>query len=98
MSADPIHVNEKGAKQSAIPYRCDLLDDKAMLRLAGILHAGAVKYGDTNWRDISLQDHINHALTHIFKYQAGERGDEDHLGHALCRTLFAVVLEEFGKQ
>lgn len=88
----PIQVNEQGGKQSATPYRFDLLDAPAMFRLAEVLAYGATKYGDNNWRAIPVQDHINHALQHVFAYQAGD-GSDDHLGHALCRMMMAVATE-----
>jgi hypothetical protein len=93
----PIHTNEKGAKQSASPYRCDLLDGPAILRLAAVLKYGADKYAPNNWRGIPTNDHINHALVHIFAYLAGDTQD-DHLGHFLCRAMMAVAIEEQEKR
>jgi len=91
----PLVVNEKGGKQSKSPYRFDLVDGKAMFRLAGVLAYGATRYAPNNWRLISLQDHLNHALQHLFAYLAGDTQD-DHLGHALCRLMFAVAKQEMG--
>ena len=45
-------TNDKGGKQSALPYRCDLLPAQALLAIANVLHHGAVKYGPDNWRKI----------------------------------------------
>ena len=85
----PTVVNEKGGKQSASPFRCDLLPASATLAVAKVLAYGAAKYGDNNWRAISLQDHLNHVLTHIFAYLAGDESDE-HLEHATCRMVMAL--------
>lgn len=85
-------VNESGGKQSAIPYRCDLLPARASLGVAHILHEGAEKYGDDNWRKIGVNDHLNHAITHLFARLSGDRQD-DHLGHAATRLLMALELE-----
>lgn len=85
----PTVTNEKGAKQSGSPYRCDLLPAQASLHVAGILKYGADKYGDNNWRGIPIADHLNHALTHIFAWLAGDSQD-DHLGHAACRLMMAL--------
>ena len=93
----PVIANEKGAKQSASPYRCDLLDGKAILKLSEVLAYGARKYGDNNWRGITLEDHLNHALVHIFAYLAGDTQDE-HLSHGLCRMMMAVAVEEATKE
>lgn len=87
----PIETNAKGAKQSSLPYRCDLLPALALLHQAKILKGGADKYGDNNWRDIAIADHINHAMTHILAYLAGDKSD-DHLGHATCRMLMALEI------
>lgn len=85
----PTVVNERGAKQSASPYRCDLLPARAALAVAAVLRHGADKYGDNNWRGIPVADHLNHALTHLFAHLAGDEQD-DHLEHAACRLLMAL--------
>jgi hypothetical protein len=84
----PTITNAAGGKQSATPYRCDLVPPAAYLRVAAILAEGARKYGDENWRNISFRDHINHALSHVAAYLAADRSD-DHIGHAMCRMMFA---------
>ncbi len=88
----PVITNEAGAKQSAVPYRCDLLPARATLAVAAVLHEGAEKYGDDNWKGIPVQEHLNHALTHIFAFLAGDIQDK-HLEHAACRLLMAVELK-----
>lgn len=85
----PIITNAAGAKQSDSPSRADLLPPAALLHIGAILKAGAEKYGEENWRGLSLADHINHAFVHILAYLAGDTQD-DHLGHAACRMLFAL--------
>lgn len=87
----PETVNEHGGKQSAVPYRCDLLDGKAMLELAKVLKHGA-HYGEENWRLITDREHVNHALTHLFAWLAGDETD-GHLSHAFCRLMMAVAME-----
>lgn len=84
----PSYTLPNGAKQSALPYRVDLVPAKAILDVSNVLHKGAEKYGVDNWRGIPSGDHLNHALTHIFAYLAGDRQD-NHLGHAACRMLMA---------
>lgn len=88
----PVVVNEAGGKQSRVPYRCDLLPAKATLEVAAVLHAGAEKYGPDNWRQIPTRDHINHALTHLFAFLAGDCSDA-HLSHAACRALMALEMD-----
>jgi hypothetical protein len=93
----PTVVNEAGGKQSKLPYRFDLVDSRAMFTLAKVLHEGAEKYGDENWRKIPIRDHLNHLLAHVFAYMAGDESD-DHLEHAFCRAMMAVALKLEGKQ
>lgn len=81
-----------GAKQSKSPYRFDLIDAATLFDLAEIRAAGSAKYGPTNHQQISIEDHINHAIAHFYAWLAGDRSD-NHLGHALCRALFAREVE-----
>lgn len=87
----PTLVNENGAKQSDIPYRCDLLPANALLSVSNVLHSGAKKYGVDNWKGIPVQDQINHVLMHLLAYLAGDKTDA-HLSHAACRCLMALEL------
>lgn len=89
----PQVVNENGGAQSATPYRFDLLDPIVMFRLAKVIGLGAEKYGDDNWSRISVEDHLNHAVQHIYAWLAGD-AQEDHLGHALCRVVLAAAVEQ----
>lgn len=85
----PTVTNNVGAKQSKVSHRCDLLPALATLHVAAILNAGAVKYGDQNWRGIPCVEHLNHAMIHLFAYHAGDKTD-DHIGHAACRLLMGL--------
>ncbi|WAH35034.1 dATP/dGTP diphosphohydrolase domain-containing protein [Alicyclobacillus dauci] len=87
-----IHTNEQGGKQSLIQRRYDLIDPKAIGELARILYEGAQKYDDNNWRKIPTNDHINHALNHIYLHLAKDTA-EDHLAHAFTRLMMAVAKE-----
>jgi hypothetical protein len=91
----PTVENEKGAKQSKVLYRFDLLDPKAMFEMTRVLEEGAKKYGEDNWRGIDIRDHLNHMIIHAYAYLAGDQSDE-HLSHIMCRAMFAqaVALQE----
>lgn len=84
----PTVVNEKGGKQSKVLYRFDLLDPQAMFKMTEVLGEGAEKYGDFNWRNVSVRDHLNHLIAHTYAYLAGDTSD-DHLSHIMCRAMFA---------
>lgn len=85
----PTTTNEKGGSQSFIPVRFDLIDGRALFEMAKVLHHGAVKYGEDNWRLISVNDHLNHGIMHAYAWLSGDRTD-DHLSHFLCRATFAL--------
>lgn len=85
----PTHTNDQGGSQSLIPVRFDLIDAKALFEMAKVLHTGAEKYGEDNWRLISINEHLNHGLMHVYAYLAGDKSDE-HLSHLLCRSTFAL--------
>ncbi len=90
-------TNEKGGSQSHVPVRFDLIDAAALFEMAKVLHEGAVKYGEDNWRKIDVPDHLNHLIMHAYAYLSGDRTDE-HLSHIMCRATFAqgVALEQGG--
>lgn len=88
----PTETNAAGASQSAIPYAVASLDAGALLAAARVAAQGDAKYGVDNWRKIPTRDHLNHLLTHVLAYLAGDRSDE-HLAHAICRALMAHACE-----
>jgi hypothetical protein len=67
----------------------------AFLAVAGVLKAGSEKYGDRNWRLITVREHLNHALTHAYRYLSGDTA-EPHLSHAACRLMMALEIELVG--
>ena len=81
-------TNEAGGQQSHVAARYDLLPHKALKEEAIVLGEGAAKYGVDNWRLISKEDHINHAIAHLFLALAGDTS-ENHLANAACRVHFA---------
>lgn len=93
----PTVVNEHGGKQSQVLYRFDLVDPIAMFEMCRVLQKGAEKYGEENWRQIPVRDHLNHLLIHVYAYLAGDTQD-DHLSHALCRAMFAVAVDRADKR
>ena len=88
----PITTNDQGGSQSHIPVRFDLIDAKALFATAAVLHEGAEKYGENNWRKIPVEDHLNHLIMHAYAYLSGDRTD-DHLSHIICRATFAYGVE-----
>lgn len=85
----PVVENEIGAKQSSIPAVFTTLPLRALWEIAKLQKYGDEKYGPHNWRGIAEQDHLNHALVHIWADQMGDTSD-DHLTHAAWRLLAAL--------
>jgi hypothetical protein len=90
VNAQEIITNEQGGKQSKLDHEWLDFDPSVMLRLAEISARGKAKYGERNWENISTADHINHAITHVYKHLAGDK-TEDHLANATCRLIFALA-------
>lgn len=88
----PVHHNERGGGQSLIEVRFDLIDGPALFEMANVLHKGAVKYGENNWRKIEVPDHLNHLIMHAYAFLAGDQSDH-HLSHIMCRAMFAQAVE-----
>lgn len=91
----PIDTNTTGGRQSRLERRFDLIPPTVLQRLAHVLWYGAQRYGEDNWKGISRDDNLNHAVDHIYEFWAGDTS-EDHIGHALTRLVFAVYVDEFG--
>jgi hypothetical protein len=85
-------TNEQGGKQSKLEYAFHLIDAKAMFALAKVMYEGAQNYEVDNWRKISVDEHINHAQSHIWAHKAGDKQDF-HLSHAFTRCMMALAVE-----
>ncbi len=93
----PTVINEHGGKQSSSPYASAYFPPRAFLTVAEVLKHGREKYGEDllgeeNWRKVTQLENIDHALTHIMCYLAGDTQD-DHLAHAATRLMFALETE-----
>ena len=91
LAEGPVITNAKGAKQSDIGARFDLLPARAIARVAEVLHHGAEKYGEDNWRGLSVDEINNHTIGHLMNYVG--RGAEQDLAHAACRALMALEIK-----
>lgn len=63
---------------------------KQIRRIATVLQEGAEKYEPNNWRLIPQEEHINHALIHLFAAELGDTQD-NHIDHALTRIMMAYA-------
>lgn len=69
------------------------LHPDALLQIAKTLEEGASRYKPNNWRLIPEEDHLNHALIHLYALEEGDTQD-DHLGHFLTRIMMAYATEK----
>ncbi|HIQ83982.1 MAG TPA: hypothetical protein IAA52_12890 [Candidatus Pullichristensenella stercorigallinarum] len=91
-----IETNAMGGKQSATPYAFHMLPPNAVFAAAEVARQGAEKYSETmldrNYKRIPAEEHVNHAVQHLFAYLAGDESD-DHLSHAILRAMFAYEVD-----
>jgi hypothetical protein len=76
-------------KQSHLDADYTLLPPTATRLVAECLAYGERKYGEGNFRRISIKDHLNHAVAHVFEHLSSDN-TEDHLIHAATRLLLAL--------
>ena len=84
-------VNEKGAVQSFIAADFSCIPPECLNLLAECLGRGARIYGKENWKDISMEDNLSHAMNHINLWRMNDR-TEPHLVNAMARITFALWL------
>lgn len=87
----PVVTNDFGGSQSAIPMVFTTMPLRALVELAKLQKQGDDKYGPHNWRGISEDDHVDHALAHLFADRVGDTQDS-HLVHAAWRVLAALEM------
>ena len=87
-----IEITSKGGKHTKLQVAFHLFPHKAHVKVCEVLHTGALKYGVDNWKNIPIDDHLNHALYHINQYFITK--EKYHLSNASCRILFALDLSE----
>lgn len=61
-----------------------------VLMIAKTMEYGIGRYKLNNWRLIPGEDHLNHALTHLFMAEIGNT-DDDHIAHFYTRIMMAYA-------
>lgn len=84
-------ITPEGGVQARVDGRFDLVPPEAILAIARIMEMGIKRgYTEDNWRKISLNSQLNHAIAHIIKFMMKIEDGEDHLAHALTRLAMAI--------
>ena len=82
-------TNEKGGKQSFTKAMFSAIPPISLKLLAECLGFGARLYGFDNWKNISIEENLCHAMNHINEWNRGDRS-EPHLVNAMARISFAI--------
>jgi len=82
-------TNEKGGKQSFSKAMFSAIPSISLKLLAECLGFGARLYGFDNWKNISIEENLCHAMNHINEWNRGDRS-EPHLVNAMARLSFAI--------
>lgn len=85
-------VRYMGGKMSKDEMTLDILEQSpdALIQIAKVLEYGASKYKPNNWRLIPEEEHLNHALIHLYALEEGDTQD-DHIGHFLTRIMMVYA-------
>jgi hypothetical protein len=89
---EEIEVNAQGGKQSKIGVSYQYTP-KAYQYTGSVFYEGAKKYAPNNWKKIPVEEHLNHAIEHMFKYMTGDKSEKNHLANAATRALMALELD-----
>ena len=74
-----------------IPFAYHLVPLDGLAKVATVMRKGERK--DRNgWEQVSVEEHINHAVSHIVAYLRGRHASH-HLANAGCRILMALDLD-----
>jgi hypothetical protein len=84
----------KGKKYDNGKLRMDLIPPLVIESLAKVLTYGADKYGDSNWKGVSVNRYVAALWRHVIAYGKGEDIDKEsgllHLEHALTNVAFLI--------
>jgi hypothetical protein len=91
---EDVVTNAKGGKQTDIKRRYDLIPADALDSVAGVFYNGAKKYDTNNWKNLSVNEILNHLIAHAYAYKITENMED--LSHMATRGLMAlqIAIEE----
>ena len=74
-----------------IPFAYHLVPLEGLAKVAAVMKAGEDR--GNGWKEIPIEEHINHAISHIVAYLKGKHASH-HLANAGCRILMALDLDK----
>jgi hypothetical protein len=86
---------QTGIKHDSGKIRMELLSPIALEEMAKVMTAGALKYGDDNWRNgLSWRRVFGALMRHAWAYWRGENLDPEtgisHMAHCGCCVMFLL--------
>lgn len=88
------YEGDRGTKGDHGKNRLDLLPFRALDEVGAVMTFGAEKYGDHNWKGLSVTRLMGAALRHGFAWLRGEDNDPEtgrsHLAHMACCVLMSL--------
>lgn len=94
---EEIEVNAKGGAGSRVPM-IELVDARAIREIAEVFTYGATKYQPGNWKAVSVEEHLRHAILHAYSYLEHAQQYRDgkpsleELSHFACRAVMALAV------
>lgn len=85
-----VETNAAGGKQSHIANSLTQFQPRVALAVGRVLATGGAKYGRANWKLIPVEDHLDHAIRHIYTFL--DKRTPGDLVNAICRLSFAAWL------
>lgn len=90
VAAPKVETNASGGSQSYIGSALTDFPARVLLAVGRVFYVGRKNYGADNWKRIPVNEHLDHALTHIGNFL--EHRKPGDLVHAICRLAFAAWL------
>lgn len=98
---EPKVTNTQGAVQSDIGVDWTYLPWSAARAAAVCMSENALEHGGAypkdNWRGLTLNDHLNHSMEHIYGALDPASSPEEileHLVHLGCRAMMAIETQQ----
>lgn len=102
---EEIEVNAKGGAGTKLKGWYHRVCARALRTVAEVFAEGGTKYAVDNWRAVTVEEHLNHAITHAYNYleieqqypapdvrAAAQKFKHEELAHFACRAIMALAV------